>query len=81
MREPIIYVVVRVFYYNTTPFVCLLDGEVLVPVKRVEALEFLLEKFGYVGGMERAERDVFVKLMYCSSLGLEIRVGSSLICL
>ena len=49
MRKPIIYVVGGIFYYNTASFVCLLHGEVLVPAKGVEALEFLFREVWLCG--------------------------------
>ena len=64
MGKPIIYVVCGIFYYDTTPFVCLLDGEVLVPAKRAEALEFLFREVGWhrEGGKGSfSESDVLLK--------------------
>ena len=72
MGKPIIYVACGIFYYDTIFFVCLLDGEVPVLTKGAEALEFLFREVGiYVCGMGRVERDVLVRLMYFSSVGLE----------
>ena len=44
MGKLIVYVVCRIFYYDTTPLVCLLDGEVHVPAKGTETLEFLFRE-------------------------------------
>ena len=49
MGKPIVYVVCGIFYYDTTPFVSLLDGEVHVPAKGAEALEFLFREVRLCG--------------------------------
>ena len=71
MGKPIVYVVCGIFYYDTLPFVCLLDGEVRVPAKGVEALEFLFGEVRVCG----CHGEVLVRLMYCSSVGLEDKGG------
>ena len=48
MGKPIVYVVCRIFRYDTTPFVCLL-GEVRVAAKGAEALEFLFREVRVCG--------------------------------
>ena len=49
MEKPVVYVVCDIFYHDTTPFICLLDGEVLVPAKGAEALEFLFREVRVCG--------------------------------
>ena len=49
MGEAIIYVATGIFYYNTAPFVCPFDGEVLVSAKGPEVLEFLFREVGICG--------------------------------
>ena len=49
MGEAIIYVATCILYYDTAPFVCLLDGEVLVSAKGLEVLEFLFREVGVCG--------------------------------
>ena len=74
MEKPIIYVVCGIFYYDTTPFICLLDGKVCVPAKGVETLDFLFRAVGVFGSMAcmgRVEREVLVRVMYCSSVRLK----------
>ena len=51
-----------IFCYNTTPFICLLHGEVLVPAKGVEALEFL---FGWHGEGRKGHFSVTDVLLKC----------------
>ena len=74
----IIYVVCGIFYYDTTPFVCLLDGKVCVPAKGVETLDFLFRAVRVFGSTASMEREVLVRVMYCSSVRLENTVGSHL---
>ena len=71
MEKHIIFVVCDIFYYDTTPFVCLLDGEVLVSAKGAEALKFLFREVRVCG---RVERQV-LGVMYCSCLTLEDKSG------
>ena len=77
MRKPIIYVVGGIFYYNTASFVCLLHGEVFVPAKGVEALEFLFREVWLCGCHGEGRKGHFSEtdLMYCSSVGLEDKGG------
>ena len=49
MGKPIAHVVCGIFYDDTSPFVCLLDSEVCVLAKGVEALEFLFREVGICG--------------------------------
>ena len=62
------------FYCDTIPFVCLLDGDVHVLLRERRLLSSFLERLGYVGGMGRVE-SLIVRVMYCSSLGLEDKGG------
>ena len=41
----------------------------------MEALEFLFREIGVCGWQGRVERGVFVRVMYCSSLGLDAKSG------
>ena len=59
---------------DTTPFICLLDGKVCVSAKGVETLDFLFRAVGVFGSMAcmgRVEREVLVRVMYCSSVRLK----------
>ena len=71
MGKPIVYVVCRIFYYDTTPFVCILDGEVRVPAKGAEALEFLFREVGVCGWHGEGGKGSFSE----SDVLLKCRIG------
>ena len=70
MGKPIVYVVCRIFY-DTTPFVCLLDGEVRVSAKGAEALEFQFREVGVCGWHVEVGKGTFSD----SDVLLKCRIG------
>ena len=65
-----------IFYYDKIPFVYLLDGEILVPAKGVEALESLFREVGVCGWHGEGRKGCLVRWRYCSRVGLEDKGGS-----